>query len=225
MNTILYKCTDFGKAGLSSVESPYNQFTLSTVKSLEHSHKEQFFIDLFSVQRVDFNEFHKSLPVYDIRYHIYDSAAWRLYDEFKQYFEPICDLADYRLITKEESVLYDQDAILQLHFARGNILYFVNSQKKQSIAYVLYKINQRTTCELHSFFLIETEESFLTALADHQYEALSDEYETSLSDEQKEYFSDAAQKLLHRKEKISHFSDQLMFQTVEMRFKLEEFLK
>lgn len=178
---------------------------LDTVPLFEDGHKTLAFVDIFSIQQKDFDELHKCLLVDDIQYDSYGSYGWRSYDGFKQYFEPICDLADYRIITEAESVLYDRNAIFRLHFAYGNMLYLVNSNKKKSLTYVLYKINQRTTRDLTSFFLTDQEECFLKTLANHGMEAFADEYNTSIPDVRKEYFIKTAKALLSRKQKIDHF--------------------
>lgn len=224
MNTMLYRCTDLDKTGLRFISGPYNQFILDNVTFFENAHKKPSFINLFSMQRRDFDELHKCLLGNSIRFDPHERYAYRSYDAFKQYFEPICDLADYRLITKEESVRYDRNAILRLYFAYGNTLYFINSKEKQSIAYVLYKINQRTTYDLTSFFLTDQEECFLKTLANHGMEAFADEYNTSIPDVRKEYFIKTAKALLSRKQKIDHFSDRLIHQRVEIESKLEKLL-
>lgn len=224
MNTMLYRCTDLDKTGLRFTGEPYNQFILGNVTFFENAHKKLSFINLFSMQRKDFDELHKCLLGNSIRFDPHERYAYRSYDAFKQYFEPICDLANYRLITKEESVRYDQDAILRLRFAYGNMLYFINSKEKQSLAYVLYKINQRATHDLESFFLTDEETCFLEALANHGVEAFAGEYNTSIPDERKEYFVKTAQALLLREEKITQFSDQLIHQTAEIESRLKKLL-
>lgn len=150
MNTILYRCTDLEKAGftegnLSFIIEPCNQFMLDTVPLFEDGHKTLAFVDIFSIQQKDFDELHKCLLVDDIQYDSYGSYGWRSYDEFKQYFEPICDLAEYQLVTKEESTLYEQDNILPLRLAHGDILYFVKSQEKQSLCRGFLFVKSRQT--------------------------------------------------------------------------------
>lgn len=224
MDTILYKCTDFNKANLRFIDSPYNQFLLGTVTFFENTHKKRAFIDLFSTQRADFEEPHKCL-LENIRYSPYESPTWRDYDAFKPYFEPVCDLYDYQYITKEETVLYDQNAgLLQLHFAHGNILYFANAKAKQSLAYILYRINKRTTRNLNTFFLTGQERSFLEIFASNGVEAFAGKYNTSIPDERKEYFVKTAQALLLREAKITQFSDQLIHQTAEIESRLKKLL-
>ena len=224
MNTMLYRCTDLDKTGLRFISGPYNQFILDNVTFFENPHKKLSFINIFSIQRRDFDDHNKGLLGNSIRFDPNARYAYRPYDGFKQYFEPICDLADYRIITEAESVLYDRDAIFRLHFAYGNMLYLVNSNKKKSLTYVLYKINQRTTRDLTSFFLTDQEECFLKTLANHGMEAFANEYNTSIPDVRKEYFIKTAKALLSRKQKIDHFSDRLIHQRVEIESKLEKLL-
>lgn len=102
-------------------------------KYVEHdlgpSKKVLSFIDVSSIQMQDFDKVHKCLLVDDPSTDPYTSATSVPYNENKQYFEPICDLADYFFVTVERlSLQHSNDDqldtdVITLYFANAGVAF------------------------------------------------------------------------------------------------------
>lgn len=155
MNTLLYKCTDYSHAHPGLFSPQTNQFILGYITVYDVSNieipdeideddservNEYFkehcprrrvlsFINVSSIKKHDFDIFHKCLRVDDPSTDPYTSATSVPYNENKQYFEPICDLADYFFVTVERlSLQHSNDDqldtdVITLYFANAGVAF------------------------------------------------------------------------------------------------------
>lgn len=251
MNTLLYKCTDYSHAHLGLFSTQTNQFILGYITVYDVSNieipdeideddservNEYFkehcprrrvlsFINVSSIKKHDFDIFHKCLRVDDPRPDAYTGAVWTPFEDHQQYFESICNLSDYRLITSEEASAYGRNSdIVTLYFAHSDIVRFISLSVKQPLSYRLKKINARTTSNLLDFFLADDEKELLNALAKGNFESVRQSYSIDFDKEQLEVVMKIAQALLTRLEKVDSYHNELINEKLKIEFILDTLL-